>query len=160
MLAEPVHHGADLVPVTAADRLPPLVVEIDGVDQRAIDVQLELSGGGVPDPHRRGPEVTLEVGQLILGQVAAPVDAVHDLQRAGLLGAPHDPVLGDEAHERLGLRGEAQTEHGVDAEGRVTDPDVAVVPVALAADLLGKAGGRRGDDRAGGRVGEQLQDQG
>src|SRR6185312_8705041 len=40
---------------------------------------------------------------------------------------------------------------------RIAHPGVAVVPVALAADVLRQARGRRGDDRAGGPVGEQLE---
>ena len=52
-------------------------------------------------------------------------------------------------HEGLGLLGEAEPQQGVEGEGGVADPGVAVVPVAPAADALGQAGGRGGDDRAG-----------
>ena len=41
--------------------------------------------------------------------------------------------------------------------GGVAQPAEAVVPVALAAELLGQRGGRRGDDAAGGGVGQRLQ---
>ena len=56
--------------------------------------------------------------------------------------------------------GEAQPQHRVHAEGGVAHPHVPVVPVAFAAELLGQAGRRRGHDRAGRRVGEQLQGEG
>ena len=56
-----------------------------------------------------------------------------------------------------GLVGEAQAEQRVDRERRVADPGEAVVPVALAADLLGQPRGRRRDQRAGRRVRHQLQ---
>ena len=69
-----------------------------------------------------------------------------------LLGPVSQP-----APERLGLLGEPQPEQGVDREGGVPDPGVAVVPVALAADLLGQPGGGRGDQGAGGGVGHQLE---
>ena len=65
----------------------------------------------------------------------------------------------DEAHEVARLLVEAERVQGPEAEGRVADPAVAVVPVAFAAGGLGQRGGRRGDDRAGRRVGEALEDQ-
>ena len=42
-------------------------------------------------------------------------------------------------------------------ERRVAQPAVAVVPVAHAAELLGKRGGGRGEDGAGARVGQRLE---
>ncbi len=65
--------------------------------------------------------------------------------------------LGQPAHERLGLLGEAEPQQRVEREGRVADPGVAVVPVALAAELLRQARRRRGDDRARRAVREQLE---
>ena len=55
------------------------------------------------------------------------------------------------------LRGVAEREERVQREGRVADPRVAVVPVAFAADLLGKRGRRRCHDRAGRRVRQPLE---
>src|SRR3712207_8173599 len=52
---------------------------------------------------------------------------------------------------------EPQREQGVDRERRVPYPGVAVVPVALAADLLGQAGRRCRDEAAGGGVGQELE---
>src|SRR5262249_13848905 len=138
----------------------PLVVEVDGVDQGAVDVQLELVGGGVADPDRRGALVPLQVRQLAFGQLGAAVDAVHDLQRSGGGAVAGADVRGQELHEGGGLAAEAEPEQRVDGEGGVAHPHVAVVPVALAAELLGQAGGGRGDDGAGGGVGEELQGEG
>ena len=45
---------------------------------------------------------------------------------------------------------------GLQGEGGVADPGVAVVPVALAARGLGQRGGQRGDRRPGRHVGEAL----
>ena len=106
-------------------------------------------------------QVAAEVRQLELRQVRAPVDRVHDLQRAGLVGmvlALAGPLL-EPVHERAGLLGEAEPQERVQREGRVADPRVAVVPVARAADRLGQArrGGR--DDGARRLVGQQLQRQ-
>ena len=69
-------------------------------------------------------------------------------------------TLDDEAHEVARLLVEAERVQGPEAEGRVADPAVAVVPVALAAGRLRQRGGRRGDDRPGRRVGEALEHQG
>jgi hypothetical protein len=97
------------------------------------------------------------MGELLLGQILAPVDAVHDLQRPGLAVAAvaHAPL--QPAHERTGLVGEPEPEQRVEREGGIAHPRVAVVPVARAAELLGQAGGRGGHDRAGRRVGQQLE---
>src|SRR5215207_4223905 len=53
VLPDPVHHAREVVPGLVVDGRAVLVVEIDGVDQLAIDVELELLGGPVPDPDRR-----------------------------------------------------------------------------------------------------------
>ncbi len=65
----------------------------------------------------------------------------------------------DEAHEVTRLLVEAERVQGPEAEGRVADPAVAVVPVAFAARRLRQRGGRRGDDRPGRVVGQPLQHQ-
>ena len=62
-------------------------------------------------------------------------DAVHDLELAGLAGdRSQQPVT-----PALGLLVVPRAEECEQAEGRVAQPAVAIVPVALAADLLGKA---------------------
>ena len=82
-------------------------------------------------------------------------DPVHDLERAVL-----DPPAGGARHERdevLGLVGARADVQRLEREARVPDPRVAVVPVALAADVLGQRRGGRGDDRARGPVRQALQ---
>ena len=69
-----------------------------------------------------------------------------------LVHAVHQPL-----DEGLGLLGVTEAEQRVDREGCVADPRVAVVPVALAADLLGQARRRRGHERTGRRVGHELE---
>ena len=54
-----------------------------------------------------------------------------------------------EATEVIGFAREAELCQRARAEGRVTDPAVSVIPVARAADPLGKRRGGRGGDRAG-----------
>ena len=68
-------------------------------------------------------------------------------------------ALGQPVHERRGLLGEAEPQERVQREGRVADPRVAVVVVPHAADVLGQARRRRGDDRARRPVRHQLERQ-
>ena len=91
----------------------------------------------------------------LLGQRLLAADAVHDLQ---LARRPRGDVA-DEVEEVVGLLVEAERVEAPEHEGRVADPRVAVVPVALAAGRLGQRRGRRRDHRAGRRVGQPLERQ-
>ncbi len=82
VLAEPSIDARELDPRVVVDRRAVSVVEVDGVDQLAVDVELELVGGAVPDPHRLRAAVALEVVERLLRQLPPPVDPVHDLERA------------------------------------------------------------------------------
>jgi hypothetical protein len=119
---------------------------------------LQLAGGAVPDPHRARGAVSIQVCELFLVQLVGAVDAVHDLQRAGAVawsGGQRERVA--EGVERSRFGGESEPGERADREGEVAHPRVAVVPVALAADLLGQAGRSGGYDRALGPIGEELQ---
>ena len=129
-------------------------VQVDRVEQRAPDVVLALVVGAVADPHRLRAAVAVEVVERLLGQLLLAADPVHDLQ-VGVVAADVD----DEAHEVARLLVEAERVQRPEAEGRVADPAEAVVPVAFAAGRLRQRGGRGGEDRAGRRVGEALEDQ-
>ena len=135
---------------------PPAGLRVDqcGLEQVAVDVQLGLPGGVVADPDRARAAVAVQL-ERALGCALAAVEAVEDLQaRVGELGCVEQPP-----EERLGLARAAQLQEGVERECRVAHPAEAVVPVALAADLLGQGGGRRRRDRSGGSVEEQLERQ-
>ncbi len=95
----------------------------------------------------------MQVRQLPLLQVALATHSVHHLQ---VLAARH---LGDEVQEVVRLPVEAQAVQAPQGKGRVADPGVAVVPVALAAGRLGQRGGGGRHHRPGGRVGQALQRQ-
>ena len=127
-------------------------VEQDRVEHRAEDVVLALVEGAVADPHRPRAGVAGEVVARRLGQVAAAVDPVHDLQRA-VLGRLD---VGDELHELVGLPVEVEPVERLQREGRVAHPGVAVVPVALAARRLRQRRRERRDRRAGRHVGQAL----
>ncbi len=129
---------------------------VDGAEQFAVDVELALAPGAVADPNRGGVSPARQVGQLPLGQVPFAADAEHDLQvaapveRAGRRG-------GHVLEELVGLVRAGRDPQGLDGEGGVPDPGVAVVPVSGAAHRLRQRGGRRCADRAGGLKGQRLE---
>src|SRR5262249_24781473 len=102
VLADPLDEARELAPGLVVYRLAVLVVEVDGVHQLAVDVELELLRGAVPDPDGRRPAVALEVRQLELLEVGAPVDPVHDLERPGRAAVRLAHAVGQPAHEALG----------------------------------------------------------
>ncbi len=55
-------------------------LDVEGVEDHSPDVVLLLIPGAVAHPDRTGPAVAGQVVQGVLGQVAFPADAVHDLE--------------------------------------------------------------------------------
>ena len=131
--------------------------EMQRVDDLAIHVELALVDGGVADPDRGRALVAGQPGGLPLGQAALTGHAVHDLHVGRITGhRAAEPVPPGQ-----GLGGVPGAQQGLQGEGRITQPAVAVVPVAHPADVFRQRAGRRRDDPAGGLVGERLQrDQG
>jgi len=116
-------------------------VEQDGVQHGAEHVVLALVERSVADPYRSGTRVTWQIIAGGLGQVAPAVDAVHDLQRAVLVRLE----VGDELDEFVGFPVQVEEVQGLQGEGGVAHPGVAVVPVALAAGRLRQRRGKCGD---------------
>ena len=92
-------------------------------------------------------------------EAAATIDAVEDLDVAPVVIERIDLGL-QPVHEAAGLVSKADAEQRVQGEGGVADPGVTVVPVADTPQFFGQAASGRGDDGAGGLVGEQLQNEG
>ena len=93
--------------------------------------------------------------QVFFRQVMAAVDAVHDLQGAvvvRLRAARLDPL-----HELARFLRVPKAYETIQREGSVADPGVAIIPVALAAHLLGQAKRRRRHYRAVHAGGEEFQ---
>ena len=110
------------------------------------------STAAVADPHRPRVGVPGQVVEGHLGQPPGAVDGVHDLEiRQGRRRwcAAASPARGRPR------RCSPACDQRAEGEGGVAQPAVAVVPVALAAEVLGQRGGRRGDDAAGDLVGHQ-----
>ncbi len=90
-----------------------------------------------------------------LGEPPRAVDGVHDLEVGGVARhRPQQPVAPEAC-----LLGGARLDQRVDGERGVAQPAVAVVPVALAAEVLRQRGRRRRHDAAGVDVGHQVQRQ-
>ncbi|GAA3409320.1 hypothetical protein GCM10018952_09610 [Streptosporangium vulgare] len=124
----PLQDGPDPLVQT----VPRAGVDVEGVEDRAPDVVLTVPVGGVADPDGLGSLVPGEMVENVLVQLSFAVDAVHDLEF--LVPFRH---VGDEPEEVVGLPVEAQRVQAPEGEGRVPDPGVAVVPVAVAARGLG-----------------------
>ncbi len=126
---------------------------VEGVEQFAEDIELQLGISLVADPHRPAVAEPGQPVELHFGQPACTPDAVHDLQLAGRTGRraqqPGMPAL-----RLFPITG---AEQRIEGEGRVPEPAIPVVPVPRSADLLRQRGGRRGDDAAGRPVGQRLQ---
>ena len=134
----------------------PLVIEVERVEELAVDVELGLAPGAVADAHGRRVAPAAQVRELTLAEIVLAADAVHDLERVHVAGAAAGRAR-HEGDEVLGLVGAGADVERLQREARVTDPGVAVVPVALPADGLGQRGRGRGDDRPGGAVGQPLE---
>ncbi len=98
-----------------------------GVKRGPEDIVLALIEGSVPDPDGLSSHVPRQLRDQNLGQIAAPVDPVHDLQGAVIVALE----VGDELHELVRLPVETQEVQRLEGERRVPDPRVPVVPIAL-----------------------------
>ena len=152
-LGEPVDQAALEVPGVVVVLQPRGARGRERDHQLAEHVGLPLLHGSVADPHRPRPGVPGEVVEGVLGKVPGAVDGVHDLEVVRVAGhgaqqpVPPEPRL-------VGVPGVDQR---LDGQGGVAQPAVAVVPVPLAAELLGQRGGRGGDDAARLLVGHQAE---
>lgn len=149
-LGHVVHHAPDREPLVVGDWVAVLVVQVDAVQQFAVDVQLCVEDGRVADAHGLAALVPFQMAQLHLGDLVLAADGEHERQegtfraRPGLLLRVREDPVEDEVHVRLRLLAVAHLEEDVEGERRVPDPGVPVVPVAAAAHVLrqGKCGRR------------------
>ena len=118
-----------------------LRVDQCGLEKVAVDVELSLRGGVVAHAYRARAPVAVQL-ECPLGCALPTVQPVQDLEAwVGELGGVQQPP-----EERLGLAWAAELQQRAEREGGITHPAEAVVPVALAADLLRQGGARRRRD--------------
>ena len=128
---------------------------VDGYDDFAKDIELQMFGGGVADADGAGVFVAAEVVEGVFLQRRIGADAVNDAYIPAVdLALFQQPV-----DVTVGAVNVAQAVEDVHGEGGVAQPRETVVPVAGAADGLRQAGGGRGDDGPGARVHHQVQDE-
>ena len=121
-------------------RAGPLVVDQGRAEHPPVGVDLELVVRRVADAHRSRAGVPLEMIQARLDHLVAGVDPEHEVR----VLAAELALRQQEVHVVLGLVLVAQLHQRQQRQCRVTQPRVAVVPVALAAELLGQRRRRRG----------------
>jgi hypothetical protein len=80
VFTDPIEDLGDANPGVVGDGAPVFVVEIDSIEQFAIDIELELAPGGVADADRFGPAVTFEVIERDFIEIMMTVETVHDLE--------------------------------------------------------------------------------
>src|SRR5215831_1869666 len=124
----------------------------DRVEDGAEDVVLALTIGGIAHANRACTCVAREVVPRRFGQLAATIDAVHDLQRTVVVGLD----IGNELHELVRFPVKIEPVERLEHKGCVTHPRVTVVPVALSARCLWKGRGESSDRRAGRHKGQTF----
>ena len=120
---------------------------MDCVEEFAVHVDLCLRPGAVADADRAAVSPAFQPGQLSLREVAFAADPEHDLDVA--LAVDGAGCRGQVTQEIRGLIGAGGDPESVECEAGVAHPRVAIVPVALAADGLGKRRGRSSHEGAG-----------
>ncbi|MCY1439855.1 hypothetical protein D9M71_561070 [compost metagenome] len=128
-----VDHFHGVLPALVGNRFAVFVDQVNRVHQLAENVELDLGVGQVADAHRRRAAVPGQVREFDFRQFLAAVDAIQDIEFHRFALAIADPSA-QPAHVGVGLFGETQAHEGIDGEGRVADPGVAVIPVAFSAE--------------------------
>src|SRR5205823_14243446 len=112
--------------------------------------------GAVADAHRSAGTPSPQVVELALAQIALATDSEHNLKIHTSPDLGRD-CTGHPGEEPVRLIRASSDPQCFQRQARVTNPDVAVIPVALSPDGLGQGGGGRGDDGPRGTERECLQ---
>ena len=127
-----------------------------GVEKFAVDVELVLAPGVVAGTDRCAAPPSREVGKGAFAEVSFTADAVHHLEvdAAVQLGGGRG---GQEPEVGAFSLVTGRCPQGLEGEAGVTDPGVAVVPVAVCRRALREGRGGGCNDGAGGCEGQCLQ---
>ena len=102
-------------------------------------------GGTVADANGSRAVIARQAVELPLEQVPFASESIHDLQLGGIprdgSDQPGSPAISDPK--------EPVADEGLKGERRITQPDVAIVPVARSAELFGQRGRRGRHDPPG-----------
>ncbi len=127
---------------------------METIEQLTVHIQLELHTCSIADPDGSRAPVADEMIQRRLWQVAFAGKAVHDLE---LPWFAMQRDLADPLHKAFTIFDVACQEQSIGGKACITDPGVAVVPVADAADLLRQRCGWCCDHRACRYIGQEFQ---
>src|SRR5215212_11182690 len=156
VFAEPAEYPAKVLPEVVIERCSVLVVKVRRVEDGPVEVELYLSERGIAEPHGAGVQVTGEVVEVSLREVLTAIDAVERLEESVPVALAAVPEV---VHEVARLFVEPDGDEGVEREGGVAQPRVALVPVPLAADPLRQTHRRGRDQRPGVIVDHELEDE-
>ena len=129
---EEVQQGPLHVPGRVAGLHARFPGQVQTVEHLAPHVELQLVGGGVPDPDGAAVPIPGQPRYLGLGDAPPTVEPVHDLQLVGVAGDRADQPLAPGAR----LLHVSRPQQRLQGERRVAQPTEAVVPVAGAAEFL------------------------
>src|SRR5205823_5059032 len=122
-----------------------LTQAVCGIEELPVDVELALIPGPVADTHRPAGPPSRQVVERAFREIALATDPKHNLKinTSPDLGSycPSHP-----GEEPVGLVRTGSDPEGIQCKAGITDPGVAVVPVALSPDGLGQRGGGCGDN--------------
>src|SRR3546814_127809 len=130
-----------------------LASAVQSIEHYTKNVDLQLAGSAIADAHRLGALIAREPGKLDLGEAPLAGEPIHDLQLRRTSGGSAQHPLAPCSR----LVPVTRCQQGIERERGIADPAVAVVPVALTADLLGQRGRRCRHDAARWRESQCLQ---
>ena len=146
-------------PAFVGDRITVLVDQIHRVHQLAEDIQLDLVISAVTDAHRLRAAVAGQMRQLGFRQFLLAIDGIEDVEFHRFATAIAHPSA-QPLHVVVGFIDKAQAHERVNGERGISDPRVAVIPIALAAGGFRQAEGGGGEDRTVATRGQQFQGEG
>ena len=129
--------------------------QVEGVNDFAIDVELQLFCGCIADPNGRRALVAFKPRDLVFSKPTLAGDAIHRLQIVRI--ARHSPY--QPFSPRSGLVVKPCGQQSIERERGVAQPAETVVPVARTPGLFRKRCGRGGDDAPGLPMCQRLEGQ-
>ena len=108
-------------PLIPSCGLSVLVVEVDGIQQFSVDVELLVERSSVAYSDRLAAPVPVKMREIDFGNVCFASDSKHD-GKAAIGAAGLQDALADELHVSIGLFLEAEPQQDVHREARVPHP--------------------------------------
>ena len=108
-------------------------IEMDAIQYLTKNVELFLIGRAVTNANRIRSAVAAEMRKITLGQVTLTANTIHDLQVFTIcIGKAAQPVC-------KGTCLFCETKHieRIERKGRITQPRVAIIPIAHSTEILG-----------------------